>query len=273
MVKVSIELITRDENTINRVLESINEQSFKDTEIIAVNSSAGHESEVILKKYNATVLKVPPGTGHLEARYLANKSAIGEYRIMLDSTRPLEVNALELLMTKYKNFSAVCLREGSIGQGFWVNQAKMLKKLSDDSFLKTRGKNIAYLLPRFYKGEILDSAFKYLKMKLSDNLFNSISYGEHHLIYEACNLNAEEVALTDEELINHYEDESLDFILQKYRRYGKAQKVLDNIEFNSRSKVISSHKRPFNVTKIGLELSTLPIRAVRGIAFLTGYLF
>lgn len=272
MVKISIELISRGEETVKEVLKSIDEQSFGNIEIIVVNASSSRESDSILKHFGANVVNVSPATGHLEARYIANEYASGEYRVLLDSTRPLEPNALELLINKYQSYSAVCLREGSIGTGFWVRQAQLLKYLSDNSFFQTRGIDIAYILPRFYKAKLLDSAFELLRRKMNDSLFKSISYGEHHLIYEACNLKSTEVTLTDETLIRHYEDEKVSSIVRKYKRYGEAQKFLNNIKFKSQSKSLFSHKRPFLKENLKYELETVPIRFVRISSFIIGFL-
>ena len=96
MVKVSIELISRGEETIKKVLESIDKQSFKNIEIVAVIAANSSYTYRVLKDFDANVVEVPPKTGHLEARFIANEYATGEYRLLLDSTRPLELNAINL---------------------------------------------------------------------------------------------------------------------------------------------------------------------------------
>ncbi len=270
MVKVSIELITKGEDTLKIVLESIKSQTFKNFEIICANSSEKIETSRLLRTYNVKEIKAI-NAKHLLGRYLSNSIAEGEYRLILDSTRPLESNALEILVSKYLKYSAVCIKEGSIGNTFWINQANKLKILSEKSFNKLQPKKVAYILPRFYYGKVLDNAFKFLKNNIDNELFNEISYGEHHLIYEAAKLDDKEIILTDEILIKHYEDKSVASIIKKYKWYGKSQKTLNKINFNNNAKKMKSHVRPlmFNI----YEIETIPIRFVRICAFLYGYLF
>ena len=270
MVMVSIELITKGEDTLIDVLESIKNQTFNDYEIICTNSAKNIDTSELLKKYNVKEIKTEELPALLAARYLSNLYATGEYRLILDSTRPLKNNALEILTTKYNSYSAVCIKEGSVGKGFWVNQANILKILSEGSFSKLNSKNVAYLLPRFYKSNILNYSFKFLKENIDKTLFSEISYGEHHLIYDAAKLKNEDIALTDEILLDHYEDSSLSLIIKKYKWYGKSQRTLNKINFNNKAKTFKSHVRPFSFNLY--EIETIPIRFIRVISFLYGYL-
>ena len=273
MTQISVELISRGEPTTECVLNSIKKQTFTDYDITCINSSGNAEVSDLLRKFEVKEIIAIPATKLLEARYLAHTNSSGRFRLLLDSTRPLEENALEILISKYGNFSAVCVREGPLGHGFWVKQADQLRSLSDNLFLDTAGENVAYLLPRFYRAETLDKAFKFLKENIEDELFKEISYGEHHLIYEAARLEKNEIAITDEILLKHFEDTKAKVIFEKYRRYGKSQKTLNRLNIDSNAKRLKSHKRPYSKKRIFPMTITIPIRLLRVLAFLSGYIF
>ena len=227
----------------------------------------------LLKDYGVDEVRVKPYTKHLEARYLAHTKSSGKFRLLLDSTRPLRQNALEVLISQYGKFEAVCIKEGSLGHGFWVRQAKILSHLSGYSDIKVKTSEIAYILPRFYREEVLSRAFKFLKENIDDHLFAEISYGEHHLIYDAAKLLPGHIAITKETLIDHFEDASSRAIFQKYLWYGKSQRTLNLLKFDSNVKKLNSHKRPFSINTVVPKMRTIPIRSLRTTAFLIGYFF
>ena len=92
---ISIELISKGESSLQSVLESIKNQTFKDYEIVCADSSNDNNVKTLLLKYNCKVIELPNDSGHLVARYNAHKYASGERSLILDSTRPLKNNALE----------------------------------------------------------------------------------------------------------------------------------------------------------------------------------
>ncbi|EQD27815.1 glycosyl transferase family protein, partial [mine drainage metagenome] len=90
MVQVSIEMITKGETTTKRVLKSISEQTFRDYDVTCVNSSDNPMITELLKEYGVNEVRVKSHTKALEARYLAHTNSSGKFRLLLDSSRPLE---------------------------------------------------------------------------------------------------------------------------------------------------------------------------------------
>lgn len=273
MPEISVQLITKGEQSLEDVLVSLARQKFKDYETVCVNSSRGQETSQLLRRFGVKEIIVDPETKHLQARYLAHLNSSGRYVLLLDSTRPLEENAMEVLINKYNNFPAVVIKEGSIGQGFWVKQADKLRFFSEILFPEVIDKDIAYILPRFFHSDVIDRAFNLLKEKIDDKLFKEIGYGEHHLIYEAAKICRNEIVITDEILLKHYEDRTAVSIFKKYKWYGKSQRTLNKLNFDSSVKKFMSHKRPFSKKLFIPMISTIPIRFLRVFSFLTGYLF
>lgn len=272
MPDIGIELITRGEQSLGKVLTSVSRQSFTSYGVTCVNSSVDPKTSQLLQEYGVKEITASPETRALKARYLAHTNSTGSYRLLLDSTRPLEENALEILINRYEKFLAVCIREGSIGHGFWVSQADRLRSMSEKLFLQTVEQNVAYILPRYYSAEVLDRSFESLRKHIDEDLFDRISYGEHHLIYEAAALKKDEITMTDEILLKHFEDSSAKSIFRKYMWYGKSQKTLNKLNLDTNAKSFRSHIRPYSSGMIIPSLTTIPIRSLRIFAFLLGYI-
>ena len=250
------------------VLESIRNQTYKNYEVVCVNSSKDKNNKQLLLDYGCKVIEVPKETGHLKARYLAHEKSIGDKSLILDSTRPLKENALSILNNKYSESDMVILREDSLGNGFWVDQARKVKTISEMQGERLVNETLAFLLPRFYNSFLLTQAFENIHNNINV-YFNKISYGEHHLIFEACKKLSGKVMLSNEILLSHYEDDSLLSIVRKYYRYGQMQKILKNLPESAVNR-FSTHIR--KGISIRSRLQTIPINAARGIPFILGYL-
>ncbi len=266
---ISIEIISRGEISIKNVLESIKKQTYKNYEVVCVDSSEDKNNKQALLDYGCKVIEVPKETGHLKARYLAHQKSIGDKSLILDSTRPLKENALCILNNKYSECDMVILREDSLGNGFWVDQARKMKAISEMQENRIMNETLAFLLPRFYNSFLLKQAFENIHNNLNE-YFDKISYGEHHLIFEACKKLSTNVMLSNETLLSHYEDDSFLSIVRKYYRYGRMQKTLKKLP-ESAVNSFSSHIR--KGVSIKSRLETMPINAARGIPFIIGYFF
>ena len=266
---ISIELISKGEPSLKNVLESIKNQTYKDYEIVCANSSNNSEIKNLLLKYNCKVIDIQENSRALIARYTAHKYAKGEKSLILDSTRPLKNNALEILYKNYYNYDMVVLREDSLGYGFWVRQAKLLKDLSEMQSKRLNNETLAFLLPRFYNSDLLSGAFNNI-IKNTGKLFDEISYGEHHIIFDECKKLSNNIGITNEILLSHYEDSSLKKIIKKYYWYGTSQKVLKHLNESAASN-LSTHRRKH--VNLKMRLKTIPINIARGVPFILGYLF
>ncbi len=264
---ISIELISNGEYHLRDTLESIRRQDFNDFEILCVDSSGRKEVEGLLEDYGCKFVEMPVETRHLSARYQSHLNSKGEWCLLLDSTRPLKKGTLSSLMKNYSKYDMTIIKEDSIGTGFWVEQARKLTDISISQFNRLEIETLAFLLPRFYRREVLDFSFSNIK-EITENVFDKISYGEHHLIFEEARKFSRNIGLTDDPLISHFEDDSLLKIFRKYHRYGRSQRVLNLIE-NSETKYFFRHVRK----KIPLlkRIGTIPISTARILPFLVGY--
>ena len=274
MVDFSIEIITRGEKSLKDSLESMVRQSYDSFEIVCANSSSQQSVSKTLDDFSVKHVEVG-AVKHLRGREVSHSLSSGRFSLMMDSTRLLEYNALNILKQYIENFDMVAIKEGSIGSGFWVNQAKIYKSISEKNTEPGRIKERipSYILPRLYKSNLLNKVFNSLKQKIPDKLFDSIGYGEHHIIFQ------EAISMTDSffyyknnELIKHHEDDSITSIYRKYRSYGKDQIILNAIPLYNASR-LSSHMRKISMNQFIGNLICFPLISLRSISFLIGMMF
>ena len=273
MVDFSIEIITQGEKNLKNSLESIVRQSFDSFEIVCADSSSLSSISKILDDYSVRHVEVG-SIRHLRGREVSHSLSKGKYSLMMDSTRLLEYSTLEILREYIKNFDMIAIKEGSIGSGFWVEQAKIYKSISEKSANSDKkiDKIPSYILPRLYRSDLLGNVFKSLRQKIANDLFDSIGYGEHHIIFqEAILMTNSFFYYKDAELILHYEDNSMRSIYRKYRNYGRDQTILKIIPQYNASKLVS-RLRGRNMNQIKGNLICFPLISLRSISFIIGIL-
>ena len=273
MVDFSIEIITMGEKSLKDSLESIIRQTDNSFEIVCANSSLDLSITKILEDYSVKHLEVGL-THHLRGRELAHTISKGKFSLLMDSTRLLDSSAIETLKIYIEQYDIVAIKEGSIGEGFWVNQAKLYKTLTEEKLdSATIEERIpSYILPRLYKNDVLTKTFHSLRRKIPDKLFDSIGYGEHHIIFqEALSLTSSFFYYKENELIKHCEDSSLRTIYRKYKKYGKEQNMLSALPIYNASH-LATHARKLNKSQIVVDIICLPLIVVRTISFLVGLL-
>ena len=273
MSDFSIEIITRGEKSLKDSLESITRQTYNSFEIVCANSSSDSSITKILDDYSVKHLEVGI-VRHLRGRELAHNLSGGKFSFMMDSTRLFEPDTLDILKQYIEKYDMVVVKEGSLGSGFWAKQSKIYKNVSEKNTGTelVKEKVLSYILPRLYKTNLLSNVFVSLRQKLSSKLFDSIGYGEHHIIFqEAISMTKSFYYYQNKELIKHYEDESMRSIYMKYKSYGKDQIILRALPHYNASR-LSTHARNINKSQIIGNIFCLPLISIRTISFLIGML-
>ena len=273
MVDFSIEIITLGEKSLKDSLESIMSQSYDSFEIVCANSSSEPAILKILEDYSVRHVEVGK-IKHLRGREVSHSLSTGRYSLVMDSTRLLEQNALDILKQYIEKFDMVAIREGTIGSGFWATQAKIYKDISERNTEPGRIKERipSYILPRLYKNNLLSKVFSSLRQKIPDKMFNSIGYGEHHIIFqEAISMTSSLYYYKGNELIKHYEDDSIMKIYRKYRSYGSDQIILKSLPYYNASS-LASHMRGLSMSQFIGNVLCSPLISLRSMSFLIGML-
>jgi len=273
MVDFSIEIITRGEKTLTDSLNSIMRQTHNSFEVVCANSSSDAQVAILLDDYFVKHQEVGQ-VKHLRGREMAHHLSAGKFSILMDSTRLLKEDALETLLPLIEKYSMVAIKEDSAGTGFWERQAKRYRVSSEKGIDEKKLKNNipSYILPRLYWKDLLDEVFQSLHSKMSELLFDSIGYGEHHLIFEEAILKGGKIHYyRDRSLILHFEDSKANTIFRKYRNYGIDQKVLKNLPHYKASQ-LNSHRRDISAFQLYNNIFCFPLISLRTFAFISGLL-
>ncbi|QIW24519.1 glycosyltransferase family 2 protein [Sulfolobus sp. S-194] len=248
---------------LREIFESIRLQTLQDYEVIVVNSGNDSISDLI-KEYGFK--EVRRNVKLLEARYLANNESNGDYALILDETRPLRKDALEVLSKNLHDM--VIIGERELGNSFWVKAAQLDK----DNIMYCNSPEAikGFALPRLFKRTLLTATLEKLKANLGEK-FAQVVFPDHELIYYEATRLSNDVFVIKEELIYHYGDVSLRDIIRKYYRYGKSLKVLKGTPY---SFMMSVSRKKRNVCKGGIydRIALYVLYLARGIPFLLGEL-
>ena len=261
MTKISIEIPLTWGSHLAELLEAIRTQTYQEYEITVASSLGDGSYSDMLQEHGAKVVHCGPYI--LEKRYSAHKLSMSDYSLLLDETRIPQRDLLFKLATRKEDM--VVIGEKDIGRTFWVRMSNLdkINSIECNSFDMKSG----YVLPRYFRAEILDRAFASIRKKISDRVFKSVLMEDHQLIsYEACQL-SKSFAKINEELISHYGDQTLYSIIRKYHRYGKYHNVLKNTYYGP----LLSPKNRVRKVCIGSVIQLYVFYAARGIPFMVGY--
>ena len=162
----------------------------------------------------------------------------------------------------------IAIAERELGMSIW-------SRLADkEKIYNAQGDNVpsplenAFILPRYYDRQTLDLAFGAIKDNLSVESFNTITYGEHHLIfYESARI-CSDIAMIKDPLIYHFGDSTIQEIFTKYHRYGQSSRIFRNTHYEFLM-TYSTHKRK-NIPLLK-RAQFIPLFIARSIPFLLGY--
>lgn len=261
---ISIEIPVIWGSHLKQVMESIRDQSFGDYEIIIVDSSSDVETVEIANEFGAVLFPGPKSL--LEARWLGHKKSRGERELFLDETRLLSKDALERLNEMTEDM--VVIGEREVGNGLWIRLADLDKQISMHYNLDKLSPEFGFILPRFFKREVLDYSFQILLEKMGSEVFSKVVHIDHQLIYrEAYNFSTS-VGIIRTPLIFHFGDESFGKIARKYYRYGKSDRIKRNVPY---LQSLTIRKRRRIVPTLKDKVILIPLYSARGISYVIGY--
>jgi len=121
MSLVSVVIPTRNSaRTIEKCLQSVRNQSYKNLEIIIVDAKSADDTVVISERFNVEII-----TAEVErttAKNLAARKSSGEYILYIDSDMILQPCVIEDCLDAIKDYKVggVVVPEKTIGSGFWT---------------------------------------------------------------------------------------------------------------------------------------------------------
>ncbi|WVH09078.1 MAG: hypothetical protein EoVTN8_399 [Fluviibacter phosphoraccumulans EoVTN8] len=122
----------KSDRTLTKCLKSIADQSYKNFEIIVVDSSPTENDHQIAMDFNCRYVRVP-FKERSEKRNYGVKTASGDWVAIIDSDMILNSNVLDLAFSMISNakYKALCVPEKSIGMGYVAR----LKSIERDCYI------------------------------------------------------------------------------------------------------------------------------------------
>ena len=210
MSKVSINIPTYySAKTLRETLESVKKQTYKDIEIIVIDSHSLDDTRLIAKEYGA---KVFSADSLAEARELGVGVSTGEYIMLLDSDQEMERNVISRCVAMCENWDydgVTLFEESKIVYNTYCERVIAYDKwlfhsLEDDD--PVRGTAI----PRFFRAKFLK------KIDFSKN--PPITF-EHSMIHNEIVKMGANIRFVYAK-IYHYETPTFRDAFRKFRRYG-----------------------------------------------------
>jgi glycosyltransferase involved in cell wall biosynthesis len=255
------------EKTLAKCLESIKTQTYKNLEIIIVDSCSKDRTIEIAKGFDAKIVQT--NWKLLGSRYLGFKESNGEFILLLDSDQILERTTIErsLKMIKNGRFDMLCLEEHTFEPKGWVQKLfeadrKLVHKFSEIHLDPVEG----VLLARIYKREILNKVFE----SIPKALFPVVVAHDHAIIYYEAYKLAKKVGILPN-AVWHIEPNSLWDLVKKNFRYGESTYILSKTGYyqNLLKRKVRFRKGALKEWRFGLQSCLLLI--IKGIGYTIGY--
>ncbi len=257
---VSITIPTyNSEKTIEETLLSVMCQTYKNIEIIIIDSFSDDKTLEIVKDYN---IKVVMCKGKLlESRIAGVKASRGNYVLLLDSDQILEITAIERAVDKMNYHDYLWLYERS------YNRDKFIPSLYDaDRILTQKYLEEGVVLPRFFRKDILLKAMDRIPKQHVD----IIGAQDHIIIYEEVKKILTNMGMVKYS-VQHIEPDGLIKLFKKQYRWGKTTG-----EFYSkdvyRGLITKKNKfRKFYFNHPILSTKSFMLRILRGVPYFIGF--
>lgn len=258
---ISIEFSVISGRYLKELLNSLRKQRFQDFEVIIVNSNP--EFSDMIREFGAK--EIFKKTGKLESRAIAHKEAKGDFELLLEETRLLTENALYLLH-KLGNVDMAIIHELELGNHL-IN--KLNRFDSENAFRFTSvDPDKLYLLPRYYRRDVLSSSFASLFNKIPSRNIPKIVANDLEVIYFESFQQFSRVTKVEEPLILKYGEKSFCESFKKYYRYGKTSREWSKTEYYE---LLDYKHRLRPIPNLKSVPPLLLLYLIRGTAFFSGY--
>ncbi len=205
------------QKTLSNCLKSVLCQSFRNIEIIIVDSYSKDQTAEIARNRGARIVQTHWKL--LGARYLGLLECKGDFVLMLDSDQILEKTAIERATHMAESgCDMLCFEENAFEANTWVKRLfesdrELVNKTADIHLDPLHG----VMLARFYKRQLLEEAFKNIPKELLPTV---IAHDHAIIYYEAYGL-SQRVGIVPN-AVWHEEPASLGELWTKNFRYGKS---------------------------------------------------
>jgi len=263
---VSVTIPTyNSEKTLGKCLDLVKQQTYKNIEIIIIDSYSKDKTLEIAKKFKARTIMCKGKL--LEARIAGAKASKGKYVLLLDSDQMLEKTAIERAVKKMKE-------ENYDSLWFWeraYNRKKLLPSLYDADRMLVQtywNPDEDIVLPRFFRRNILLKAYN----KIPEEHREACAAQDHIVLWhEIKNLTKKNGMV--ENAVQHIEPDSLKILFKKQFRWGKTTKEFYRTGLYTHLITKKDGFRKIRGKNLNWSIKSLILRILRGIPYKLGYWF
>lgn len=211
---------------IERCLQAIKEQTYKNIEVNIVDGGSRDETVMIANRFECKVVK--DTLGLLNARKIGADLAQGEFVLLLDSDQILEPDAITKLLKMAIDEHLDML---VLGEDVYQTDTLLEKLFQYDRQLihavKDFSPQTGVMLPRFYRKSILIEAFSNIPA-------SALSAGgqDHAIIYFEAYQISKQVEML-EHIVKHIEPSSIMLLMRKFYRWGYTSKSARSVRYKN----------------------------------------
>ncbi len=255
--------------TLKACIESVWQQSFKDIEIIVVDSYSRDNTIAIAMAYNCRIIQTHWKL--LGARYLGAENCNGKYVLALDSDQVLKrKDLIKEVLSLFSSYDMLILAESSYMPTTWLEHLadadrKLMNSLIDVQLDPSNGN----LLPRFFKKELYLNAFK----KMDKNVIRDVVIFEDAVTYYELYKLSTHVGFVPEAL-SHMDVKGFGEFFRHNYRYGVSARLFKTQCTYAKfvTKRQGFRKGSLSSGKPKLVFQSYLLLILKGIAYEAGYL-
>ncbi len=202
--------------TLAKTLQSVANQTYHPIEIIVADSFSKDSTAKIVTDFGGHLVLTKYKL--LGARREAFFSSSGKYSLLLDSDQILRPNTVEKCVAAMDTFDMLMLEEECYEVATWIQRLfetdrRMIYHIGNPQFDPIQG----VMLPRFFKQDVLRSAFRRIPLYLS----KQVNAHDHAIIYLEASKTSNRVGLISKALY-HQEPENFRRLWSKNFRVGRS---------------------------------------------------
>lgn len=252
------------EKTLEQCLNLVRQQTYKNIEIIIIDSYSKDSTLAIAKKFKARIVMCKGKL--LEARIAGARASKGKYVLLLDSDQMLaEKTVIERAVNKMKNYDSLWFWERAYNRKKWLPSLYDADRMLVQTYWEP---DADIVLPRFFRKDLLIKAYNKVPKK-----YINICAAQDHIItwYEFKSLTKRNGMV--ENAVEHMEPDKLKVLFKKQWRWGKTTKDFYKTGLYRELITKKDSFRKFKIKHLGWSIKSFILRILRGIPYKLGYWF
>jgi len=261
---VSVTIPTyNSEKTLEIALKSIKKQTYKNIEIIIIDSHSKDKTLVVAKKYGAKIVVCKGKL--LEARIKGTKVSKGKYVLLLDSDQILEETVIKRAVEKMKDYDSLWFFERAYNKKRWLPSLYDADRLLVQTYWVP---DEDIVLPRFFRKDLLLRALD----KIPKKYINICAAQDHIITWHEFKKLTKRNGMV-ENAVQHIEPSNLISLFKKQWRWGKTTRNFYKTGIYRELITKKNSFRKFRKEHLNWSIKSFILRILRGIPYKLGYLF